>query len=143
MAFAKFYQYIEIVLYIASNSGAFPVISKNICEYLDVKPRHLEPVMQVLVKGGILKGTKGPKGGYTLAKEKRKITLWEVYILLKPENAVKKFNERYISSSVIADLSNDIDNVLFEKLNAITIEDLCNNLDDSKNANGITEEFNI
>ena len=33
-------------------------------------PRHLEPVLQALVRHGILKGIRGPRGGYELARER-------------------------------------------------------------------------
>jgi Rrf2 family protein len=36
--------------------------------------RHLEPVLQALVRVGILKGVRGPRGGYELARERRRIT---------------------------------------------------------------------
>jgi DNA-binding IscR family transcriptional regulator len=36
--------------------------------------RHLEPVLQALVRVGILKGIRGPRGGYELARERRRIT---------------------------------------------------------------------
>src|SRR3974390_1215107 len=37
-------------------------------------PRHLEPVLQALVRDGILKGIRGPRGGYEVAREQAKIT---------------------------------------------------------------------
>ena len=37
-------------------------------------PRHLEPVLQALVRHGILKGVRGPRGGYELAREQRRIS---------------------------------------------------------------------
>ena len=37
-------------------------------------PRHLEPVLQALVRHGILKGIRGPRGGYELAREQHRIT---------------------------------------------------------------------
>ena len=41
-------------------------------------PRHLEPVLQALVREGILKGVRGPRGGYELAREQRRITADEI-----------------------------------------------------------------
>jgi DNA-binding IscR family transcriptional regulator len=37
-------------------------------------PRHLEPVLQALVRYGILKGIRGPRGGYELARDRRRVT---------------------------------------------------------------------
>jgi Rrf2 family protein len=41
-------------------------------------PRHLEPVLQALVREGILKGIRGPRGGYELAREQKRITADEI-----------------------------------------------------------------
>src|SRR6266852_4027199 len=37
-------------------------------------PRHLEPVLQALVRCGILKGIRGPRGGYEIARDRRRVT---------------------------------------------------------------------
>jgi Rrf2 family iron-sulfur cluster assembly transcriptional regulator len=41
-------------------------------------PRHLEPVLQALVRDGILKGMRGPHGGYELAREKKRISAEDI-----------------------------------------------------------------
>ena len=41
-------------------------------------PRHLEPVLQALVHDGILKGVRGPHGGYELARERKRITAEDI-----------------------------------------------------------------
>jgi len=39
-------------------------------------------VMQALVRAGILKGVRGPRGGYRLARERRRITAGEIVRLV-------------------------------------------------------------
>jgi DNA-binding IscR family transcriptional regulator len=39
---------------------------------------HLEPVLQALVRDGILKGIRGPRGGYEVAREQAKITAEDI-----------------------------------------------------------------
>ena len=39
------------------------------------RPRHLETLLQELVRARILKGTRGPRGGYELARERRRISV--------------------------------------------------------------------
>jgi Rrf2 family transcriptional regulator, iron-sulfur cluster assembly transcription factor len=51
-----------------------PVAAKALATRHGLSPRHLEPVLQALVRQGILKGTRGPRGGYELAREKGGIT---------------------------------------------------------------------
>src|SRR5579864_5284392 len=40
--------------------------------------RHLETLLQGLVHAKILKGVRGPRGGYELARERRRITVSEI-----------------------------------------------------------------
>ena len=51
-----------------------PVSAKALAARHALPPRHLEPVLQALVREGILKGIRGPRGGYELAREARRIT---------------------------------------------------------------------
>src|SRR5262245_62934467 len=59
---------------IALNARGRPVAAKALATRHRLSPRHLEPVLQALVHHGILKGTRGPRGGYELARETRRIT---------------------------------------------------------------------
>ena len=145
MLFPKFAEGLEAVLFIALNSGASPVSSKQICSHQGVLPRHLEPVLQILVKEGVLKGTKGPRGGYTLAKEKRKISIGEIFSILSHEVPTKKKPNTPISSiqkDIINKVNNCISECIANSLQNKTIEDACKQLTaeiKSKNK----EDFNI
>ena len=55
---------IEAVLDIAYNGSAAPVRSAEITEREGIPRRYLEPVLQELVREGILVGIRGPSGGY-------------------------------------------------------------------------------
>ena len=65
---------IAAVIDIALNARGRPVAAKSLATRHRLPPRHLEPVLQALVRHGILKGTRGPRGGYELAREQRRIT---------------------------------------------------------------------
>ncbi len=69
---------LDAVLYISYNSRLDAVSSKEIAENLGVQLRYLEHLLQHFVHEGVLKSARGPKGGYLLAKERRKITLGDV-----------------------------------------------------------------
>src|SRR5262249_2667611 len=126
--FPKFTEALEAVLYIALNSGKGAVSGKSICAYQNVMPRHLEPVMQALVKEGILKGTKGPRGGYTLAKEKRKTTAREIFAAI-----VKTQENQGGTTQLRRDISEKIDqgimSAILGHLSNTTIEDLCKQME--------------
>src|SRR5882762_5637911 len=65
---------IAAVIDIAHNARGRPVAAKALATRHRLPPRHLEPVLQALVRHGVLKGVRGPRGGYELARERRQIT---------------------------------------------------------------------
>src|SRR6185312_1501584 len=65
---------ITAVIDIALNARGRPVAAKSLATRHRLPPRHLEPVLQALVRHGILRGIRGPRGGYELAREQRRIT---------------------------------------------------------------------
>src|SRR3954470_11874431 len=69
---------IEVVLDIAYNAGSAPVQSGEITSRQGIPRRYLEQVLQALVRAGILSGVRGPRGGYRLARERRRITVGEI-----------------------------------------------------------------
>ena len=69
---------IAAVVDVAINSDGRPVSAKTLAERHKLPPRHLEPVLQALVHDGILKGIRGPRGGYELAREHSQITAADI-----------------------------------------------------------------
>ena len=65
---------IAAVIDVAINSATSPVTAKALETRLKLPPRHLESVLRALAHDGILKGTRGPGGGYEVAREQAKIT---------------------------------------------------------------------
>jgi Rrf2 family protein len=65
---------IAAVIDIAIYARGRPVSAKALAARHKLPPRHLEPVLQALVRDGILKGIRGPHGGYELAREQKLIT---------------------------------------------------------------------
>src|SRR5918999_3064926 len=63
---------LEAVTDIAYHGGVEPVQSQDIARRLNLPRRYLEQVMQQLVRAGILRGVRGPRGGYRLARERRR-----------------------------------------------------------------------
>jgi Rrf2 family protein len=69
---------IAAVIDVALHSEARPVSAKALAVRHGLPPRHLEPVLQALVHEGILRGVRGPRGGYELGREPQRITADEV-----------------------------------------------------------------
>jgi Rrf2 family protein len=69
---------IAAVVDVALHSNARPVSAKVLAARQQLPPRHLEPVLQALVRDGLLKGIRGPHGGYALARHCSKITVDDI-----------------------------------------------------------------
>ena len=69
---------ITAVIDIAMHGRNRPVSAKTLAARHKLPPRHLEPVLQALVRDGILKGVRGPHGGYHLARERGRITAEDI-----------------------------------------------------------------
>jgi Rrf2 family protein len=80
---------IAAVIDIALNERGRPVAAKTLASRHHLPPRHLEPVLQALVRHGILRGIRGPRGGYELARERRRITADDI---LRAAGTVEEFD---------------------------------------------------
>ena len=69
---------VAAVIDVALNSEERPVSAKALASRHGLPPRHLEPVLQALVHDGILRGVRGPRGGYELGREQQSITAAEI-----------------------------------------------------------------
>ena len=55
-----------------------PLSARALAARHNLPPRHLEPVLQALVHARIFNGIRGPRGGYELARELRRISVADV-----------------------------------------------------------------
>ena len=69
---------IAAVIDVAINSATSRVTAKALATRHKLPPRHLELVLQALVRDGILKGIRGPRGGYEVGREQAKITAKDI-----------------------------------------------------------------
>ena len=63
---------IAAVVDVALHSRSAPVAAKALAARHKLPSRHLETLLQGLVHAKILKGVRGPRGGYELARERRR-----------------------------------------------------------------------
>ncbi len=131
---------IEAVLDIAYHAGAEPVQSREITRRQGIPRRYLEQALQQLVRHDILVGTRGPKGGYRLAKERRRITVADIVKVVRTMEAGKKDADHAegseLGQKVVHPLWNELQEVALERLSKTSVDDLCTRADDA----GITSE---
>jgi len=64
--------------YIAQNQDKEVVLSQNISEKYNIPLEYLLKIMQQLVRANVLRSKRGPRGGFSLAKPTKKITMLEI-----------------------------------------------------------------
>jgi Rrf2 family protein len=139
---------LEAVLDVAYNARPDPVQSKDITARQGIPQRYLEQVMQQLVHKGILKGVRGPKGGYTLARERRRITVGDVVRIVDQIDAEadsEPVSQAELGEKVVGPLWTDTRDAILERLDRVTMEDLCRRARKLGIAHGVkmTPDFNI
>jgi Rrf2 family protein len=88
---------IAAVIDVALYHRGRPVSAKALAVRHHLPARHLEPVLQALVRDGILKGIRGPHGGYELARERRGVTASDI---LRAAGTVQEAEEQLTSELV-------------------------------------------
>jgi Rrf2 family transcriptional regulator, iron-sulfur cluster assembly transcription factor len=119
---------LEAVIDIAFNARPEPVQAKEITARQGVPQRYLEQVMQQLVRAGILKGVRGPRGGYRLAKERRRISVGDIVRVaesVEEENGEDLDPRSDLGNRIVTPLIQSLQEEVIARLDAITIEDLC------------------
>ena len=66
------------LLYLVEESAGSPVQLARIAETQRVPPKYLELIMLDLKRAGLVRSTRGPKGGYVLARDPAEISFGEI-----------------------------------------------------------------
>jgi Rrf2 family iron-sulfur cluster assembly transcriptional regulator len=117
---------VAAVIDVALHARGQLVSAKDLADRHSLPARHLEPVLQALVRDGILKGVRGPRGGYELARERRKISVDDI---LKAASTVEDDGEKSLPSSsllkqVVIPSIAQAEKTFAAALTRITIDDL-------------------
>jgi Rrf2 family iron-sulfur cluster assembly transcriptional regulator len=119
---------IAAVVDIALHSRPSPVAAKALASRHKLPPRHLETLLQGLVHAKILKGVRGPRGGYELARERRRISVGEIVrtsMSLSTADPDDIGSRSKLLEKVIDPAVRKAGESFLANLDAITVEQLC------------------
>jgi Rrf2 family iron-sulfur cluster assembly transcriptional regulator len=119
---------ISAVVDVALHSRSVPVASKALAARHKLPSRHLETMLQGLVHAKILKGLRGPQGGYELARERRRTTVGEIVrtaMSLSTAPPVDLGASSVLIERVIEPAVRRASETFLADLDSITIEELC------------------
>ena len=116
---------IAAVVDIALHARPMPVAARALAERHNLPPRHLETVLQALVRAGILKGTRGPRGGYELARERRRITVADILRAAGGAADEPAPSPSPLLEDAVLPILTEATESCLAALDRITVEDLC------------------
>ena len=120
---------IEAVLDIAYNASSEPVQSCDISRRQEIPKRYLEQALQQLVRNDILTGIRGPRGGYRLARERRRISVGDIVRVVRAlESNDAPTNDAggsELGIKVVRPMWLEMQTDVMTRLDAITIDDMC------------------
>ena len=127
---------IAAVVDVAVHARGTPVAAKALAARHGLPPRRLEPVLQALVHAGLLKGVRGPRGGYELARERRRISVAEIVRVAEGAEEEKDIVLPPLVLEVVQPAVAAAEETFDVALDAVTLEDLCRAADDRGHGSG-------
>ncbi len=118
---------VDAVLFIALNqTDSGTISSRRLAQAQNVSARYMEHTLQRLVRRGILEGTRGPRGGYRLARAPEHVTIGD--ILATVDNPSGSPTGEVAGSpagqAVLLPLFDSLVQETLERLDRITLADL-------------------
>ena len=117
------------LLDLALHRGEGPILMRDIAQRQQISPLYLEHIITPLLAAGILRSTRGARGGIRLAKSPEEIKLSEVIQLLEgPIAPVECVNDPDSCSRsgacVTRDIWDELQKAMYTVLDSTTLQDL-------------------
>ena len=118
-----------MLLDLALHRGERPVLLRDIARRQEISLRYLEHLITPLIAGGMVRSTRGPGGGVSLAQPSEEIRLSDVIQILEGSTApVECVNNPEICSRsafcVTRDVWHELKMAMDEVLESMTLQDL-------------------
>ena len=115
---------IAAVVDVALQTEERPISAKTLATRHCLPPRHLESVLQSLVRVGILKGIRGPHGGYELARERRGVTANDILRAVGTVHEAGEEPNSELVTTVVLPLLSAAEQEFGQALSRINLDDL-------------------
>lgn len=115
---------IAAVIDVALNARERPLSARKLAARHNLPPRHLEPVLQALVHERIFNGIRGPRGGYELARELRRISVADVLRAAGDDGEADSAKGSRILDDIVLPALAEAERAFAAALAQLSIEDL-------------------
>jgi Rrf2 family transcriptional regulator, iron-sulfur cluster assembly transcription factor len=119
---------IAAVVDVALHSSRGPVVAKHLGLRHKLPPRRLESLLHGLAQANILRGIRGPRGGYLLARESERITVGEIVRVATSLSTADPYDlgaNSPLLEQVIEPAVSKAGETFLGNLDAITVEEMC------------------
>jgi Rrf2 family protein len=125
---------VRAVFDVAYHGGGQPTQIKDISRRQLISQRYLEQIFNKLLKGGILKSRRGPKGGYMLSRDPSEITVMDIIEVAQgpivpvhclSEGQLSEIDDSIFTSCVTRQVWEQTQKLLVDYFRSVTIADLC------------------
>ncbi|MCG8485788.1 MAG: Rrf2 family transcriptional regulator [Clostridia bacterium] len=122
---------LKAIYEIGLNANKKPISLNNIAEKYDISLSYLEQIIALLKKDKLIKSTRGPHGGYSLAREPSSISVGEIIRSLEgsyaPTDCVEENDHCYNATSCVTrSVFKKINDSISQVVNNMTLQDLIN-----------------
>ena len=115
---------IAAVVDVALQRDGRPISAKTLATRHGLPPRHLESVLQSLVRDGILKGIRGPRGGYELARERGGVTANDILHAAGTVHEVETEPSSELVEKVVLPILSAAEHEFGKALSRISLDDM-------------------
>jgi Rrf2 family transcriptional regulator, iron-sulfur cluster assembly transcription factor len=109
---------------VALQKDGRPISAKTLATRHGLPSRHLETMLQSLVRDGILKGIRGPRGGYELAREPRGITANDILHAAGTVDAAEEEPNSQLIVKIVLPLLSAAEEEFGQALSCISLDDM-------------------
>lgn len=118
---------LRAICYIAENQekGFIPV--SEISENLNLSENYLEQLVRMLKKDGLIKSSRGPKGGYKINRDLESITIGQILRSLEGDMTTSECVSGKVNCNDKCDaydLFTKLDYIINQAVDSITLEDI-------------------
>ena len=115
---------IAAVVDVALQTDGRPISAKTLTTRHGLPRRHLKSLLQSLVHEGILKGIRGPRGGYELARERGGITANDILRAAGTVDAAEEEPNSELVAEVVLPVLSAAEQEFGQALSRISLDDM-------------------
>ncbi|MES2906848.1 MAG: Rrf2 family transcriptional regulator [Pseudomonadota bacterium] len=115
---------LSVMIDIAQNASQSPVSSKDLADRHGVSPRFFEIMLKNLASSALIRGQRGPKGGYRLERDPQNIRVGDIVSSVSAEPEEQEFSLPQSAEGQLMPYIDTINAAILQKLNETTLANL-------------------